>query len=105
MVNIIYIFIKFVSSYTIARMSSTTLIHNCINYSLLFLNKNPVLLDYVKNFNSKHNIDRSGFLYNNSKELNIIRKELTDNGYSGYTIPTSLQECEKILNCVGSSVR
>ena len=81
-------------------MSSTTLISNCINYSLLFLNKNPVLLDYVKNFNSNHNLDRSGFLYNNSNEMKIIRKELTDNGYSGYTIPISLQECEKMLNGV-----
>ena len=79
-------------------MSSTSLITNCINYSLLFLNKNPVLLDYVKNFNTKHNIDRSGFLYNNSNELKIIRKELADKGYSGYTIPISLHECEKMLN-------
>ena len=58
------------------KMSSTTLIHNCINYSLLFLNKNPVLLDYVNNFNTKHNLDRTGFLYNNSNELKVIRKEL-----------------------------
>ena len=47
---------------------------------------------------NSHNLDRSGFLYNNSKELSIIRKELLDKGYSGYTIPVSLQECEKILN-------
>ena len=83
-------------------MSSTTIlnncINNCINYSLFFLNKNPALLDYVKNFNSMHNTDRSGFLYNNSMEMTIIRKELNDKGYSGYTIPTTLNECEKILN-------
>ena len=85
-------------------MSSTLLITNCINYSLLFLNKNPVLLDYVKNFNTKHNLDRSGFLYNNSNELNIIKKELMDKGYSGYTIPVSLNECYKILNGDGSSI-
>ena len=82
-------------------MTSTSLISNCINYSLLFLNKNPVLLDYVKNFNTKHNLDRSGFLYNNSNELNIIRKELSDKGYTGYTIPISLHECEKMLNGSG----
>ena len=79
-------------------MFSTIIISNCINYSLLFLNKNPVLLDYVKNFNSKHNIDRTGFIYNNSAEMKIIRKQLSDKGYSGYTIPISLQECEKMLN-------
>ena len=79
-------------------MSSTSLINNCINYSLLFLNKNPVLLDYIKNFNTKHNLDKTGFLYNNSNELNIIRQELLAKGYSGYIIPTSLQECEHILN-------
>ena len=73
LVNIIYIIIKFVSFYNIA-MFSTIIISNCINYSLLFLNKNPVLLDYVKNFNSKHNIDRTGFIYNNSAEMKIIRK-------------------------------
>ena len=78
-------------------MSSTSIITHCINYSLLFLHKNPSLLDYVKNFNNSHNLDRSGFLYNNSIELSIIRKELLDKGYSGYTIPVSLQECEKIL--------
>ena len=97
LVNIIYIIIKFVSFYNIA-MFSTIIISNCINYSLLFLNKNPVLLDYVKNFNSKHNIDRTGFIYNNSAEMKIIRKQLSDKGYSGYTIPISLQECEKMLN-------
>ena len=84
-------------------MYSTTLISNCINYSLLFLNKNPVLLEYVKNFNSKHNLDRTGYLYNNSNEMKLIRKELADKGYSGYTIPISLQECEKMLNESGSS--
>ena len=56
-------------------MSSTTLITNCINYSLLFLNKNSALLDYVKNFNSKHNLDRTGFIYNSSTEMKLIRKE------------------------------
>ena len=79
-------------------MSSTKIITNCINYLLLFLHKNPNLLDYVKNFNNKHNVDNTGFLYNNSIEMNIIRKELSDKGYSGYTIPISLQECEHILN-------
>ena len=49
---------------------------NCINYALVFLNKNPNLLDYIKNFNEKHNTNRTGFLYNNSEELKIIRKEL-----------------------------
>lgn len=83
-------------------MSSTISINNCTNYSLLFLHKNPNLLDYIKNFNNKHNNDRSGLLYNNSIEMNIIRKELSDNGYSGYTIPISLQECEHILNGNGS---
>ena len=86
-------------------MSSTTLIHNCITYSLLFLNKNPALLDYVKNFNSKHNLDRTGFIYNSSNEMKLIRKELADKGYSGYTIPISLQECEKLLNSSISSSR
>lgn len=80
------------------KMSSTTLITNCITYSLLFLNKNPALLDYVKNFNRKHNLDRTGFIYNSSTEMKLIRKELADKGYSGYTIPISLQECEKLLN-------
>ena len=79
-------------------MSSTEVIPNCINYSLLFLNKNPALLDYVKNFNNKHNHDRAGFLYNTSNEMTIIRKELSDKGYSGYIIPISLNECYKILN-------
>ena len=78
---------------------SLPVISNCINYSLLFLNKNPHLLDYVKNFNIKHNLDRTGYIYNNSNELKIIRKELYDKGYSGYTIPISLHECEKMLNC------
>jgi hypothetical protein len=82
---------------------SSTLIHNCINYSLLFLNKNPNLLDYIKNFNNKHNLDKTGFLYNNSNEMKLIRKELSDKGYTGYTIPVSLQECEKMLNGIGSS--
>ena len=81
---------------------SSTLIHNCINYSLLFLNKNPNLLDYIKNFNNKYNLDRTGYLYNNSNEMKLIRKELSDRGYSGYTIPISLQECEKMLNGGGS---
>ena len=85
-------------------MTSTTLIHNCITYSLLFLNKNSALLDYVKNFNSKHNLDRTGFIYNSSNEMKLIRKELADKGYSGYTIPISLQECEKLLNGSGGNV-
>ena len=79
-------------------MSSITIINNCITYSLYFLQKNPSLLDYVKNFTHNHNTDRTGFLYNNSNEMNIIRKELVNNGYSGYIIPASLQECEKMLN-------
>ena len=79
-------------------MFSTKLVCNCINYTLIFLHKNPGLLDYVKNFNTKHNTDGVGFLYNNSNELTIIRKELSDKGYSGYTIPISLQECETFLN-------
>ena len=83
-------------------MSSTTLIHNCINYSILFLNKNPNLLDYIKNFNTKHNLDRTGYLFNNSNEMKLIRKELIDRGYTGYTIPVSLHACEKMLNVDGS---
>ena len=79
-------------------MFSTKIITNCINYSLLFLHKNPNLLDYIRNFNKKHNNDRTGFLYNDSNEMTIIRKELYDKGYSGYAIPISLQECEHILN-------
>ncbi len=79
-------------------MSSKLFTTNCINYALVFLNKNPGLLDYIKNFNKKHNNDRTGFLYNNSEEMKIIRKELEIKGYSGYTIPISLQECEKLLN-------
>jgi hypothetical protein len=84
-------------------MYSNTILNTCITYSLHFLHKNPSLLDYVKNFNDKYNKDRAGFLYNNSNEMTIIRKELNDKGYSGYTIPTSLNECEKILNGFVSS--
>lgn len=82
----------------ILQMSKLS-ITNCINYTLDFLNKNPNLLEYIKNFNQKHNNNRTGFLYNNSDEMKIIRKELELKGYNGYTIPTSLQECENILNC------
>lgn len=79
-------------------MFSTFLLNNCITYSLHFLHNNPNLLDYVKNFNHKHNLDKTGFLYNNSNELKVIRQELCDKGFSGYTIPISLLECEKMLN-------
>ena len=78
-------------------MSSIT---NCINYTLYFLNNNSHLLDYIKNFNNTHNNDKTGFLYNNSSEMKTIRKELENKGYSGYTIPASLQTCEKILNSI-----
>jgi len=79
-------------------MFSAHTIRNCVNYTLVFLQKNPDLLDYVKHFNSKHNQNHNGFLYTNSNELNIIRTELMNKGYNDYTLPATLHECETLLN-------
>ena len=79
-------------------MFSSPNIKNCVNYTLSFLQKNPDLLDYVKEFNNKHNQKHTGFLYTNSNELKTIRTELINKGYNDYTIPATLHECENLLN-------
>ena len=79
-------------------MITSHTIRNCVNYTLIFLQKNPDLLTYVKEFNNKHNQKHTGFLYTNSNELNIIRTELITKGYNDYTIPATLHECEILLN-------
>ena len=79
-------------------MSSSQNINNCVNHALIFLDKNPDLLTYIKEFNNKHNQNHNGFLYTNSNELKTIRTELINKGYNDYTIPATLQECENLLN-------
>jgi len=75
-----------------------SIVIHCINDTMSYLHQHPPLLDYIKNFNDTHNKDRTGFLFHNSVEMKTIRQTLCDKGYSGYTIPASLQECEKMLN-------